>query len=500
MTALDQLTHRFSQLSRLDHAMTYLGWDQMVMMPPAGNRRRSDTMAELAALHHQSLTAPEVGEWLDEAEQSAGTDEARLREMRRTYREATALPADLVRRQVLVGSTCEQGWRTQRPDNDWAGFLVNFRPVVDTAREVAEAHRAALPGKYATPYDALMAQHCLGDKPETVCAVFDQLSDALPPLLEKVLAHQAAQPVPSIPGPFQRDQQIDIGRRLAEMLGFDFDSGRLDTSLHPFSTGGRGDLRITTRYDDNDLFDALQATAHEIGHASYEGGLPEVWADEPVGNSRSMSVHESQSLYFEKHLFLSQAFQSAFASVVHAAMPTMASFDAHALWRSQIGVGPSHIRVEADEVTYPLHVLLRYEIERDLMNGDMEAEDVPDAWNESMQRLLGIDTRGDYTNGCLQDIHWTDGAFGYFPSYTLGAVNAAQIAASIDTTMPEWRSQLTAGNTEVIAQLRAWLGTHIWERASTVEADTLMRDATGSSADPSYLLAHLERRYLDEAV
>lgn len=502
MTALEHLSERFSRLARLDHAMTYLGWDQMVMMPPAGNDQRSASIAELASLRHEALTAPEVAEWLMDADAQATSshDRARVREMRREHRDATALPAELVRQRILVGSTCEQGWRTQRPANDWQGFLKNFKPVVDTAREVADALQAAEPGVHATRYDALMAQHCNGDKPATVNAVFEQLSSALPPLLERILEHQHSQPVPALRGPFRRDQQVKLGRRLAELLGFDFDSGRLDTSLHPFSTGGGGDLRITTRYVDDDVFDALQATAHEIGHASYEGALPVEWAEEPVGGSRSMSIHESQSLFFEKHLFLSRAFQTAFAPTLQELLPSLQSQACDELWRSQLGVGPSHIRVEADEVTYPLHVLLRFEIERDLMNGAIEASDVPDAWNASMQRLLGIDTRGDYTNGCLQDIHWTDGAFGYFPSYTLGAVNAAQLAASIDTALPDWRQSLAAGDVSVIESLRSWMGEHIWSRACTVDADTLMVDATGASADPEFLLKHLERRYLEEVV
>lgn len=507
MNTLDKLAERFARIAKLDHAMTYLGWDQMVMMPPGGNDGRSASIAELASLRHEALVAPEVGDWLAQAQaqvqaqasEDSIMDRARLREMQREHREATALPADLVRARIMVGSRCEQGWREQRPANDWAGFLDNFKPVVAIAREVADALSAAEPDTYATRYDALMAQHCNGDRPETVNAVFAELAERLPPLLTRVMEHQASVPIPKIAGPFPREQQIELGRRLAETFGFDFKAGRLDTSLHPFSTGSRGDLRITTRYVDDELFDALQATAHEIGHASYEGGLPQRWENEPVGASRSMSVHESQSLFFEKHLFLSKAFQSSFSSSVHECLPQLKEHDHQQLWRSQLGVGPSLIRVEADEVTYPLHVLLRFEIERDLMNGKIEAVDVPDAWNGAMQRLLGIDTSGDFTNGCLQDIHWTDGAFGYFPSYTLGAVNAAQLAARIDVELPQWRERLTSGDADAVRELRAWLSTRIWIRASTVDADNLMVDATGGFADPKYFLEHLERRYIDEA-
>ena len=504
----ERLTACFSGRARLAHAQTYLSWDQMVMMPPGGNEARSATLAELATLSHRALIADEVGEWLEAAGQElAGADpdsphtrlqRARLVEMGRERREAVALPGDLVRARVVAGSRCEAGWRVQRPANDWTGFLENFAPVVALSREAAEAYREA--GGHASRYEAMMALYCTGDDPARTATLFGELERALPPLLQEVVEHQAGSPVPRLDGPFPVAGQVALGRRLAARLGFDFERGRLDTSLHPFSTGSRGDLRITTRYREQDCFDALQATAHEIGHASYEGGLPEAFADEPVGQSRSMSVHESQSLFFEKHLFLSRAFLQAFAPDVRAALPGLAGTDAHTLWRSQLGVGPSLVRVEADEVTYPLHVLLRHGIERALIDGELEAQDVPGAWDERMQALLGLDTRGNHTDGCLQDIHWSDGSFGYFPSYTLGAINAASIAAAIDRDLPGWRDGVATGRDGAIEPLREWLGARVWSRASTVDASTLMSGATGGVPGTQALLSHLRRRYLDEAV
>jgi len=504
----ERLAACFASRARLSHAQTYLGWDQMVMMPPGGNEARSASLAELATLSHRTLIADEVGEWLDAAEQRLAEADpdaahtrlqrARLMEMRRERREAVALPTELVRARVVAGSRCEAGWRVQRPANDWAGFLKNFAPVVELSREAAQAYREA--GGHASRYEAMMALYCAGDDPTRTATLFGELERALPPLLQEIMEHQASSPVPRLDGPFPVSGQIALGRRLAGRLGFDFERGRLDTSLHPFSTGSRGDLRITTRYREQDCFDALQATAHEIGHASYEGGLPETFADEPVGQSRSMSVHESQSLFFEKHLFLSRAFLQAFTPEVHVALPGLADADAHALWRSQLGVGPSLIRVEADEVTYPLHVLLRHGIERALIDGELQPADVPAAWDERMQALLGLDTRGNHTDGCLQDIHWSDGSFGYFPSYTLGAINAASLAASIDRDLPAWRDDIASGRDGAIEPLREWLGRHVWSRASTVDAATLMRDATGALPGTQALLSHLRRRYLDEAV
>lgn len=501
-SATTRLLQRFARIARLEHSSTYLSWDQMVMMPPGGQRARADALAELASLAHALLVAPEATDDLARAEQDDTGDDAlhtaRLREMRARWTDATALPSALVSARVLAGATCEAGWRTQRPANDWAGFLVNFRPVVALAREAAQALREAK--SLGSPYEAMMSLYCAGDDPVRVASLFAELKAALPPLLARVLARQRERGAPvRLPGPFAPAAQEPLGRELASRLGFDTERGRLDVSLHPFSTGSRGDLRITTRYREYDVFDALQAIAHEIGHASYEGGLPQAWADEPLGASRSMSVHESQSLFFEKHLFLSRDFQQAFAPAVHAALPALSGFTAQDLWRAQTGVGPSLIRVEADEVTYPLHVMLRHDVERALMDGELSADDVPQAWDDGMRTLLGIDTQGNYTDGCLQDIHWCDGSFGYFPSYTLGAINAAELAAALTRAQPRWREELAAGRSGAMTDIREWLATHVWSRASSVDAGTILRDAIGHDPDPAALLAHLERRYVDEA-
>ena len=498
-----RLVERFAALERLAHARVYLEWDRSVTMPPGGNAARGDALAELASLHHERLTDPALAELLDAAEARTEADpvvRADLAEMRREHLEAAALPADLVRAKVLAGSRCEAGWRVQRPANDWAGFLESFRPVVALAREEADARLAAAAGAGSpvpsSRYETLLDLYCPGDGAALVEAVLDALRAALPALLERALDAQASAPVPALEGPFAVADQEALGRALAARLGFDFAAGRLDTSSHPFSTGRAGDLRITTRYVEADPFDALQATAHEIGHASYEGGLPAALSGRPVGRSRGMSVHESQSLFFEKHLYLSTAFQGAFAGEVHAHLAGARALDAEALRAAQLRVERGRIRTAADELTYPLHVMLRHRIERDLVDGRMEAEHVPEAWDGAMLELLGIDTRGDFRDGCLQDIHWTDGAFGYFPSYTLGAANAAQLAEALGRDEPGWREAVGRGDA---SEVREWLASRVWRRGATVDTATLMRDATGSATDASALLRHLERRYVERA-
>lgn len=492
-------------MAQLDHASTFLSWDQMVMMPSAGNVARAQSLAEIASLRHELLTAPAMADWLAEAEseRDAGrlppSDIAHLREMKHSWQQASAIPASLVHAQVLAGSRCEHGWREQRGNNDWSGFLQNFREVVRLSREEAQCRQQAAAADseraFATPYDSLLDLHCTGDSQSLIGGVLDELRESLPELLQQVMDKQAGESVVDLAGHYPQARQQALSEELMRMLGFDFDAGRLDVSMHPFSTGGPGDQRITTRYRETDFADALQATAHETGHASYEAGLPPARRLFPVGQSRNMCIHESQSLLFEKQIFLSRSFMQAMSPVLRRFLVDADLPDADQLWLAQTRVQPSFIRVEADEVSYPLHVMLRYDIESALINGEMEPEHVPDAWQAAMQSYLGLSVDGRHAMGCLQDIHWTDGAFGYFPSYTMGAVNAAQIMNSIRHAHADWQEQLARGETGFI---REWLAQQIWSRGSELESQELMRSATGEGTRASHLLAHLRSRYLED--
>jgi len=310
-----------------------------------------------------------------------------------------------------------------------------------------------------------------------------------------VIEKQKNEKAPELEGHYAIEQQTELNCRLMRDLGFDFDSGRLDVSMHPFSTGVKGDLRITTRFRETEFADALQATAHETGHSSYEGGLPEKWAGLPAGSHRNMCIHESQSLLFEKQIFLSRAFSEYFVEAINSHLSFAEPLSAQQLWLSYTRVKPSFIRVEADEVTYPMHVMLRYEIESALINGDAEAEAIPELWDQGMRDLLGLSVGNDHNNGCLQDIHWTSGAFGYFPSYTLGAINGAQLFSKIKTDYPDWEQRFISGD---VLFVRQWLEKHIWSKGSLLESQELMQQATGEGSNAEHLLTHLEARYLRE--
>ncbi len=494
MDAYPKLVERFAQISRLDHAMTFLSWDQMVVMPKNGNDSRSAAIAELASVRHARLTAPEVGDWLDSATGNQLPETARsINEMRRVWRQEACLPADLVKARVIAGSACEHGWRTQRLENDWTGFLANFREVVTLSREEARLRQAH--ADFDTPYSALLDLHCAGDSQALIDSVFTKLRKELPELIQQVMEHQQTAKAVDIVGEFPVQQQQQLCEKLMAVLGFDFDAGRLDESMHPFSTGGPGDQRITTRYRNHEFFEALSSTAHEVGHASYEGGLPEQSRGLPIGASRNMCIHESQSLMFEKQVFLSRSFMTFFTESIHQILPSSAGYDASAFWSSCTRVKPGYIRVEADEICYPLHVVLRYEIESALINGDIEADAIPEMWDQKMTHYLGLSTQGDFANGCLQDIHWTDGAFGYFPSYTMGAINSAQLFATVRSDFPDWQDRFARGETGF---LREWLEQKIWSKGCELDSQELMVNATGHETDPSHYLTHLRDRYLKE--
>ena len=492
--AYQELEERFQRLARLDHALTFLQWDQLVMMPPGGSENRAAAIAELTAMRHGLLVAEDMEELLETAENREENPERRrsLVEMRREWRQGACLPPELVKAKSLAGSRCEQGWRSQRRDNDWPGFLVNFREVVNLSRQEAQARQAAAAGAFATAYDALLDLYCTGESGMFIAEVFTRLKKELPQLLAAVLDRQPQQ-AQDLAGTYPVADQQRLGRQLMRSLGFDFEAGRQDVSLHPFSTGDRGDQRITTRFREGEFAEALLAIAHETGHASYESGLPRRWYGLPVGHARNMCIHESQSLLFEKQLFLSKPFLTSFSDHIRAILTDARDFDGERIWKACIRVVPSFIRVEADEVTYPLHVILRFEIERELINGGLEAEEIPEAWDEKMRDYLGLSTKGNDRDGCLQDIHWTDGSFGYFPSYTLGAINAAQLAAAIRRQHPEWRERLARGEVDF---LRNWLADKIWSRGSTMESQEIIREATGEGTNPDHFLDHLKARYL----
>jgi carboxypeptidase Taq len=490
--AYTQLASHWTRLHRLGHLAAIAGWDQAANMPPKANEARGAAMAEMAALLHRLRTEPTLPDLMKRAEDENLDDaqRANLREMRREWRATNALPESLVQRAAIAGNRCEHAWRTQRPANDWAGFLENFRPVLACAREVAGllSQQTGL-----SKYDALLDQFEPGMSTVQLDAIFGDLRQWLPGLIHRVIERQAAAPPIEAAGPFPVAAQRELCEQVMRLLGFDFDAGRLDVSTHPFCGGVPEDVRVTTRFSEHEFLGSLMGTIHETGHARYEQNLPRDWLGQPLALARSMGLHESQSLSFEMQLGCHPGFVANLAPLVAQAFGARPAFEPGNLGRLLTRVKRGLIRVDADEVTYPAHVILRYEIERPLIEGEIEPEDIPALWDAKMMELLGLDTRGNYRDGPMQDIHWTAGAIGYFPCYSLGAMYAAQWFAAMRRAMPDLDARIAALDLEPVF---GWLRDNVWQAASRYRTDDLVRRASGEALNPAHFRAHLEARYL----
>ncbi len=493
MTDYDRLAARFARIATVQEAAAMLGWDAAAMMPPGGAAARGDQLAVLAGLAHGLLTEPAVADDLAAAE--AGSDDWRatnLRLMRHAHARATAVPADLVEAQARANAACETIWRGARRDSDFARVAPALTEVVNLTRQQAAALAEALG---LTPYDALMDGYQRGIGAADVAPVFAAYGAFLHDALPRAEARQARRPAPLRPaGPFPAEQQEALCRRLSEAAGLEPAHSRLDRSAHPFCGGTPTDVRITTRYDEADFAQALMGVMHETGHALYERGLPVAWARQPVGAAAGMAAHESQSLLIEMQACRSDAYLAWLAPRLQETFGgDPAAYDPANLGRLWRRVARGFIRVDADEMTYPAHVILRFRLEQALVAGDLRVADLPGAWHEGMRDLLGI-TPPDDARGCLQDIHWYDGAIGYFPSYTLGAMAAAQLMAAARQVLPGLDAALGQGDLGPLVQ---WLRQHVHGSGSLLGFNDLLRAATGKPLDPADFEAHLAARYLD---
>jgi len=496
-TAYPALEARFRRLGTVEEAVAMLHWDAAAMMPPGGAAARAEQLATLRGIAHQLLTAPDIGDLLAATEAEDNSldtwQRANLREMGRRWRHATAVPGDLVEAKSRACSASEAVWREARPADDFAATLPGLERVLDLTREVADAKAAAFG---TSPYEALLDQFEPGGSVALIDRLFGEIAGFLPELLAAALARQAAGPVMPAPrDPFPVAAQRRAATVLMERIGFDFAHGRIDESAHPFCGGTPDDVRLTTRYDEADFATSLMGTLHETGHALYKRGLPKEWRCQPVGAARGMAVHESQSLFLEMQVCRGRAFAAFAAPLLHEIFGgDPASWEPEAFYRRQIAVRPGPIRVDADEVTYPAHVILRYRLERAMIAGDLMPHDLPGAWEDGLKTLIGVAPRSD-REGVLQDIHWYDGAWGYFPTYTLGALIAAQLFAAACRAMPDLAEAIGRGE---FAPLFGWLRHNIHGQGSLLSTAELVEQATGAPLGTAAFEAHLRQRYLRE--
>lgn len=486
MNAWDSLKGRIEELDAIGGALALLEWDQQTYLPAGGGASRGKQSAVLGRIYHERFTDPEVGTWLDalKAAELDAVQSAAVRNARRRYRRATCLPARLVEDLAHARTAGFAAWMKARETNDFAVYEAPLQKLIDLTREQAE--RQALPGQH--PYDALLEDYDPGSTLAELRPMFERLAREL----NTFLAALDGKPHPK---GFEAVLDVEGQRKLSERvltdLGFDRVHGRLDLSEHPFSVGiSVDDVRITTHFHTDNFLAALGGTVHEAGHAMYEQGLPADWAGTGLDKAAGMGLHESQSRFWENFIGRSEAFCRYLAPRMHGIWPTLDVTPA-SLYAAMNRVERSLIRIFADEATYNLHVIVRFELEVALLEGKLQAKDLPDAWDAAYARVVGIqaNTRKE---GVLQDVHWSGGAFGYFPSYTIGNLYAAGFGAKIQEDLPDLWTQVERGD---FRQVLAWLRENVHKKGHFEDAPAIFRGVVGDRDPVEDLVAHLWARH-----
>jgi carboxypeptidase Taq len=492
-----QLEVEWQRLHAFSGALSLLRWDAAVMMPRGSADVRGEQLAAIETEQHALLTSPKVSRLLDRARAGADSldawQQANLREMLRQRDHAIATPVSMISRLARVTSMAEVRWAEAREKQDFKLFAPHLEEVLQLVRD-----KAALLGQALglPAYDALMDGYTPGVRSAEIDTVFRALSRRLPSLIREAIDRQAAAPALPVGGKFTPGRQRALITDVMKAFGFPFDRGRLDESDHPFTEGVAGDIRVTTRLDQGNPFKGLLAALHETGHALYEFGVPREWCAQPVGKARGIALEESQSLLIEMIICRSRPFLDYLRPLLEKHFAVSGpEWEADNLYRVLTQVRRSAIRVDADELTYPMHIVLRYGIEKDLIDGKLAVRELPDAWNHGMQDRLEVMPVND-AEGCLQDVHWAHGAFGYFPSYAIGAVIAAQLHESMRASVPDLDARIGKGELSVV---REWLGTHVYAEGARLLPQDLVRHATGKPLAAASSLRHLEARYLEEA-
>ena len=493
---LDEATAHARRVAVLASVESILGWDEQTMLPPAGGAHRADQVAAVASLAHTLRTDSAQGDRLERlatAMEGNGDDwsaneRATVLRLLRDHRKYVRLPARLVEETARACIDGQQAWVDARRRSDWKGFAPKLAHIVALKREQASCQSPEL-----DPYDSLLDDHEPGARASDVSALFDRLRPSLVPLVRACTGAPHAPLDDILRGQFPRGAQELFVRTVAERIGFDFNRGRLDSSEHPFcSTTGPHDCRITTRWDESYLPTALFGVLHEAGHGLYEQGLREQAFGLPGGEAASLGIHESQSRLWENLVGRSLPFWEWCLPLARTMFPAaLSETSPESVQRSLLAVRPSLIRVEADEVTYNLHVMLRFDLERALVRGELAVADLPSAWDDRFEQDFGIRPT-NAAEGVLQDIHWSAGLIGYFPTYTLGNVYAAQMMAAIERDLPALPVELAAGR---FGSLLGWLRERVHHHGRLIDPGSLVASATGGPISERWLVESLWKRY-----
>ena len=470
------------EIAILNSTSATLDWDQETYAPSKAVEFRAKQMAHFAGKVHELKTSPAFQEGLEDA--SLG--EANQRELTHQFNRATRLPKELVERASETSTLAKAAWSEAREKDDFSLFAPHLSKLLEIAREQADHW-----GYDDEPYDALLSEYERAAKTREVAGLFDSISQDLAQIAATAVEKSAAIPADLLHGPAPIHEQMTLNREIAESLGFDFQAGRIDTTEHPFCTTlGPADIRLTTRYDENDFASSLFGVMHETGHGLYEQGLPGDDFHLPSGQAVSLGIHESQSRLWENHVGRSRPFWERWLPRAQELFPHLRDLDLDQFLTAINRAAYSSIRVEADEATYDLHILLRFKLERALLAGELEVSDVPGVWNDTFESLFGFRPVNN-REGCLQDIHWSMGGLGYFATYSLGNFNAAQLhdCAAQDSEV------IGAARKGNFIPLLEWMQKKIHAKGSTLLPQDLMESATGSPTKPDAYLAHLRERF-----
>lgn len=491
ISAYERLTALGKELKLVSDSAALLGWDQEVLLPSRGIPYRAEQMSWFSGYVHERFTAAEVGEWIAEAEDQTKAGDvvaaANCREWRHEYDRSTCLPTKLVQELAEARVHSQAAWAEARKVSDFRRFAPHLQKLVDLSREHAERW-----GYDDQLYDALIDRFERGATARGLVGTLGSLRTSLLPIVDAATSRPPYDRS-GLSGHYPVERQQAFNREVAESIGFDFEAGRIDTAVHPFCSGmAPYDTRLTTRYDETDFLSSLFGVLHEAGHGLYEQGLPKDWRGQPVGNSVSLGVHESQSRLWENHVGRSRGFWEKWLPRAIHHFPHLMGLTPEDLYAAVNQAERSHIRVEADEVTYDLHILLRFELECAIFSGDLAIADIPGEWNRRFESYFGLPVRND-AEGCLQDIHWSMGIFGYFPTYSLGNLNAAHLASAAKSQDPAVAAAFASAD---YAPLLAWMRKHLHEAGSLHLPDDLVTRAAGAPVTSEALVSHLRERYL----
>jgi carboxypeptidase Taq len=493
--AYTKLRTELRRLALLQSTASVLGWDERTKLPPSGAEHRADQISLLALMVHEQFTHPQISELLETVAASnlvadPFSDVAvNVRETRRSYDRARKLPPSLVEALSKTASLGESAWIEARRRADYPAFAPWLEKTIHLKQQEAECL-----GHSGNPYDALLEEFEPGETAAGITAVFAELRPRLVKLIRRVEGSSVRAPIDRLTGQYPQHDQETLATEACRAVGFDFKAGRLDVSAHPFCTNlGPHDTRITTRYDENDFTGAFFGLLHESGHALYDQGLPAEHWGTPRGSAVSLGIHESQSRLWENFVGRTRGFWQHFLPITRKAFANLRDLDDASFVLAINDIHPSLIRTESDEATYNLHIMLRFDLEQALLRGDLAVADVPAVWNQRMKSDLGV-TPADDAEGCLQDIHWAGGAIGYFPTYTLGNLYAAQFFEQARSELGDLAAMFAKGD---FAPLLQWLRRNIHTHGQTYTARQLVQKVTGRPLSSEPLIAHLDAKVRD---